>query len=77
MARAVDLIKENCETLFRLRRIGIKNIDNLTDYYSIYQIYLGYDNVKEKMVRYSMTAEKSKVSTQSVISIVKLMERQI
>ena len=77
MARAVDLIKENCETLFRLRRIGIKNIDNLTDYYSIYQIYLGYDNVKEKMVRYSMTAEKSKVSTQSVISIVKLMERKI
>ena len=77
MARAVDLIKENCETLFRLRRIGVKNIDNLTDYYSIYQIYLGYDNVKEKMVRYSMTAEKSKVSTQSVISIVKLMEKQI
>ncbi len=77
MARAVDIIKENCETLFRLRRIGIKNIDNLTDYYSVYQIYLGYDNVKEKMVRYSMTGEKAKVSTQSVISIVKLMERQI
>jgi len=29
------------------------------------------------MVRYSMTAEKAKVSLQSVMKIIKLMEKQI
>ena len=77
MAKVVDVINTSCEILFRLRKCGVTNIDQLTDNYSIYQIYLGYDKVKEKMVRYSMTAEKSKVSINSVMKIVKLMEKQI
>ena len=77
MERVVDLIKPNNESLYKLRKAGILSIDILTDYYSIYQVYLGYSNVKEKMVRYSMTAEKSKVSMTSVRRIINLMEKKI
>lgn len=77
MARVVDLIKPNNETLFKLRKVGILSLDVLTDYYSIYQIYLGYSNVSEKMVRYSMVAEKTKTSITTVRRIINIMEKQI
>jgi len=77
MAKVVDVLNTNAEILFKLRKCGVVNIESLTDQYSVYQIYLGFDKVKEKMVRYSMTAEKSKVSIQSVMKIIKLMEKQI
>lgn len=77
MAKVVDLIKECNEALFRLRKCGVKSLDILTDDYTVYQVYLGYENVKEKMVRYSMTAEKTKVSINTVQRVVKLMEKNI
>jgi hypothetical protein len=77
MAKVVDIVKQQSELLFKLRKTGVTNLDTITDAYSVYQIYLGYENVTEKMVRYSMTAEKSKISIQSVMKNVKLMERNI
>ena len=49
MAKVVDLIKDNAELLMRLRNSGYRNIDNLTDAFCVYQIYLSFDNIKEKM----------------------------
>jgi len=77
MAKVVDLIKDNAELLMRLRNSGYKNIDNLTDAYCVYQIYLSFDNIKEKMERYEATAIKSKVSISTIMEVVKKMEKNI
>jgi hypothetical protein len=77
MAKVVDLIKDNAELLMRLRNSGYRNIDNLTDAYCVYQIYLSFDNIKEKMERYEATAIKSKVSISTIMEVVKKMEKNI
>jgi hypothetical protein len=77
MAKVVDLIKDNAELLMRLRNSGYRNIDNLTDAYCVYQIYLSFDNIKEKMERYEATAIKSKVSISTIMDVVKKMEKNI
>jgi hypothetical protein len=77
MAKVVDLIKDNAELLMRLRNSGYRNIDNLTDAFCVYQIYLSFDNIKEKMERYEATAIKSKVSISTIMEVVKKMEKNI
>ena len=77
MGKVVDLIKDNAELLMRLRNSGYKNIDNLTDAFCVYQIYLSFDNIKEKMERYEATAIKSKVSISTIMDVVKKMEKNI
>jgi hypothetical protein len=77
MAKVVDLIKDNAELLMRLRNSGYRNIDNLTDAFCVYQIYLSFDNIKEKMERYEATAIKSKVSISTIMDVVKKMEKNI
>jgi hypothetical protein len=77
MAKVVDLIKDNVELLMRLRNSGYRNIDNLTDAFCVYQIYLSFDNIKEKMERYEATAIKSKVSISTIMDVVKKMEKNI
>jgi hypothetical protein len=77
MGKVVDLIKDNVELLMRLRNSGYRNIDNLTDAFCVYQIYLSFDNIKEKMERYEATAIKSKVSISTIMDVVKKMEKNI
>jgi hypothetical protein len=77
MAKVFEIVKENSELLMRLRKCGYRNIDNLTDAYCVYQIYLSFDNIKEKMERYEATAIKSKVSLSTIMDVVKKMEKNI
>ena len=77
MAKVVDIVKDNVELLMRLRKSGYRNIDNLTDAFCVYQIYLSFDNIKEKMERYEATAIKSKVSISTIMDVVKKMEKNI
>ena len=77
MAKVVEILKNNNENFFKLRKLGVRSLDTLTDYYSIYQVYLGYSNIKKKMLRRTYTAEKTKVSEGTVERVVALMEKVI
>lgn len=77
MARVVELVNENIELLMQLRKCGYRNIDNLTDAYCVYQIYLSFEKIGDKMGRYEATAIKSKVSVSTVMDVVKKMEKNI
>ena len=77
MAKVVDIVKENIELLMQLRNSGYRNIDNLTDAFCVYQIYLSFDKISDKMGRYEATAIKSKVSLSTAMDVVKRMEKNI
>ena len=77
MAKVVEVVKENIELLMQLRNSGYRNIDNLTDAFCVYQIYLSFDNITDKMGRYEATAIKSKVSISTVMDVVRKMEKNI
>lgn len=77
MVKVVEVVKENIELLMKLRNSGYRNIDNLTDAFCVYQIYLSFNNISDKMTRYESTAIKSKVSVSTVMDVVKKMEKNI
>jgi hypothetical protein len=77
MAKAYDLINSNIENLCKLQKIGINSLTTLTDYQTIYSIYLGFSNIKENTLRVQYTAEKSKVSTAQVYKIINVMQKNI
>ena len=69
-----SLIENNSEVLFQLQKFGVKNINVALDYLAIYNVYQSFSDIKSKMQRLELTADKCKIHSNSVRTAVKFFE---
>lgn len=69
-----NLIENNTGVLLQLQKNGVKNINVALDYLAIYKIYESFSEIKSKMERIELTADKCKIHSNSVRNAIKIFE---
>lgn len=72
-----ELIDRNLETLYKLDRIGVKNIATAIDYATIYDDYVKQSHIRSETERKKTVATRFKISVSSVEKAICLMRRAI